>query len=139
MLYRDAVKPLELQRYHYEFWVDQPPRMVHRALLRYLRASGVGDTVVDGGDRADAAYRLRVRLMRFEQVMHRTSSGVEVELGISLYSERSGSLEWSEVYLQRQDSDGRDMHATAQAMQKALEHIFQSLAGDLAALDDKHR
>lgn len=137
VLYRDAVKPLELQRYHYEFWVDHPPRMVHRALLQYLRSAGVADAVVDGSDRTDAAHRLRIRLLKFEQVLGPESQGIEVELEISLYSESTGSVEWAGVYLQRQDSGSRDIHATARAMQKALEQIFRSLVVDLEALDSK--
>ncbi len=69
VLYSDSRQPLQLQRYHYEFWVDQPPRMVRQALAAYLRETGVADAVVDIDSRTNSAYRLGTRLLKFEQVL----------------------------------------------------------------------
>ena len=137
VLYRDIRKPLELQRYHYEFWVDQPPRMVHQALLAYLRGSGVADALQDGSQRGDVEHRLQVRLLRFERLLGGDTPQVEVELEATLYSEPAGSVRWTAAYLQRQDNNGRGMHATAQAMQKALERIFRAMVADIAGLNTK--
>jgi len=139
VLYRDMRRPLELQRYHYEFWVDQPPRMIHQTLLHYLRSSGVADTVHNDSRHADVGYRLYTRLLRFERVVGGGAPKVEFELEATLYSNRSGSALWTGVYLQRQESDGKDMHASARAMQKALERVLESLLADLAALEAKTR
>jgi len=137
VLYRDMRKPLELQRYHYEFWVDQPPRMIHQALLHYLRSSGVADTVQDDSRHAGAGYRLYTRLLRFERVVGDGAPKVEFELEATLYSNHSGSVVWTGAYLQQQESDGKDMHASARAMQEALERILETLLADLAALKVK--
>ena len=133
VLYRDMRKPLELQRYHYEFWVDQPPRMIHQTLLHYLRSSGVADTVQGDSRHADAGYGLYTRLLRFERVVGDGTPKVEFELEATLYSNRSGSALWTGVYLQQQESNGKDMHASARAMQKALEAVLESLLADLTA------
>jgi len=137
VLYRDMRRPLELQRYHYEFWIDQPPRMIHQALLHYLRSSGVADSVQDDTRNGNADYRLYTRLLRFERVVGDGTSTVELELEATLYSKRSGLPLWTGVYLQQQESDGKDMHASARAMQKALEAVLDSLLADLAAFKAK--
>jgi len=137
VLYRDMRKPLELHRYHYEFWVDQPPRMIHQALLNYLRSSGIAGTIQGDSRHADTDYRLETRLLRFERVVGDGAPKVELELESTLYSERTRSAMWTAVYLQQQESDGKDMHASTRAMQKALEHVLESLLADLAAVEAK--
>ena len=137
VLYRDMRKPLELHRYHYEFWVDQPPRMIHQALLNYLRSSGIAGTIQGDSRHADTDYRLETRLLRFERVVGDGAPKVELELEATLYSERTRSAMWTAVYLQQQESDGKDMHASTRAMQKALEHVLESLLADLAAVEAK--
>lgn len=133
VLYRDARKPLELQRYHYQYWVDQPPRMIEQALLNYLRTIAAADPVQDNSRRAAVAYRLQTRLLRFEQVLDEGAPRVELELEATLYPEPSGAALWTATYLRRVDSTGNDMHATAQAMQLALAQVFQALRADLVA------
>ncbi|HHH44775.1 MAG TPA: hypothetical protein ENK49_11610 [Gammaproteobacteria bacterium] len=135
ILYRDADRPLELHRYHYEFWVDQPPRMIHQALLHYLRSSGIADSVRDDRMHTGSGYHLRTRLLRFERVVGDGSPRAELELEASLYAGRDTAPVWTGVYLQQLASDGKDMHATTRAMQQALEAVLESLRNDLAALD----
>ena len=137
VLYRDVRRPLELQRYHYEFWVEQPPRMIHQAMLHYLRSSGIADIVQDDSRHTAADYRLYTRLLRFERVVGDGVPKVEFELEATLYSEHSGSALWTGIYLQQQESDGKDMHASTRAMQKALEAVLETLVADLATLEAK--
>ena len=139
VLYRDTRKPLELQRYHYEFWVDQPPRIVQQALANYLHQSGVVDFVDGANHRSRADYTLETRLQRFEQVIDGDRARVEVELDARLYSNGTGSILWANVYRQRQDSRDRYMHAAAEAMQVALAQIFDSLLADIGATDPDPR
>jgi ABC-type uncharacterized transport system auxiliary subunit len=134
VLYRDSRKPLEVKRYHYEFWVDQPPRMVHQALVDYLRASGVADPT-DGESRpADGNYALKAHLKRFDRVVGAGRPKVEIELQTTVYANGSGLPLWTNNYLHQQESDTGDMHATAAAMQTALANIFASMVEDLAAI-----
>jgi ABC-type uncharacterized transport system auxiliary subunit len=135
VLYRDAGKPLELQRYHYEYWVDKPPRMIRQALVQYLRHSGVADSVYDGKQPGAAEYRLQTRLLQFEQVLDAGRPQVVVELEASLYANRAGGIIWNSTYRQQQESTARHMHATAQAMRSALEKVFRSALEDLRVID----
>ena len=135
VLYRDLAKPLQLQRYHYEYWVDQPPRLVRQALLNSLRESGMADVVYAGGRHARARYRMTGRVLRFEKVLKNNQADAEFELEISVLEEDSDVPLWTKVYLQRQRSQDRSMHAAAEAMQQALASVIQQLLGDLKALD----
>lgn len=133
ILYGNRDRPLQLKRYHYEFWVDQPPRMVHQVLVSWLRASGVADSVADGDD-LSASWRLSAQLLKFEEI--RDSSGVaqvEVAMQFSLSSASSNQPLWTRDYARRQPVGGEQMYATAQAMQAALTGLFADLQADLAA------
>ena len=134
VLYRDDRKPLEVKRYHYEFWVEQPPRMVHRALVDYLRASGVAEPVRGEGRPAKAHYALKAHLKRFDRLVGAGRPKVEVELETTVYANGSGQPLWTNSYLYQQESDAGDMHATATAMQTALANILRSMVEDLAAI-----
>jgi ABC-type uncharacterized transport system auxiliary subunit len=134
VLYRDSRKPLEVKRYHYEFWVDQPPRMVHQALVDYLRASGVADPTGGGSRPANGNYALKAHLKRFDRVVGAGRPKVEIELQTTVYANGSRVPLWTNNYLHQQESDAGDMHATAAAMQIALANIFASMVEDLAAI-----
>jgi ABC-type uncharacterized transport system auxiliary subunit len=133
VIYSDRDHPLQLQRYHYEFWVDQPPRLLHQALLSYLRDSGVADTVIDTTVPATVDYRLRLRLLKFEQVLERQSADVEVALQATLSSGPAEEVLWTRTYTQRQSSGSLRIDAAASAMQVALGELFAALQADLAA------
>jgi ABC-type uncharacterized transport system auxiliary subunit len=134
VLFRDTRRPLQLQRYHYEFWVDQPPRMVRQALAAYLREAGLADNIVDFDDRTDSAWRLGMRLLKFEQVLDSHSAAVEIALEVSLRSPTSGTPLLTRVYEQRRASDGPGMHDTVSAMRAALGAVFADLQADLTAV-----
>ena len=132
IVYGESAEPLQLRRYHYEFWVDQPPRMVQQALQSWLRASGVADSVAGSEDDA-AAWRLSARLLKFDEM--RAGGGaahVEVAMQFSLSSATSNRPLWVRDYAQQRAVAGQDMAATAQAMQSALTGLFADLQADLA-------
>lgn len=135
ILYSEIKKPLELKRYHYEFWVDQPPALVQRALLGYFREAGFADRVLDGTDRSDARYRLSARLQRFEQLRDSASNQAEIDLELeaTLYATTSRAALWTQRYRMRRPVPETGMHATAAAMEGALTAILDDMARDLAA------
>ena len=133
VLYSDTRQPLQLQRYHYEFWVDQPPRMVHQALAFYLREAGVADQVVEFDTMTASAYRLGIRLLKFEQILDQGSAGVELAIQVSLSTGFPDVRLWTRVYEQSQTSTSREMHDMANAMQTALDGLFADLQADLAS------
>lgn len=135
VVYRENRRPLEVRRYHYEFWVEQPPRMVHRALLDQLGTNGVGAPLPGSRLRGHPGYTLKAHLKRFEQLVGAGLPQVEIELQASVYENGSGQPLWSNSYLRRRDSQAADMHATAAAMEICLAEILHAVVEDLAALD----
>lgn len=132
ILYSDSARPLQLQRYHYEFWADQPPRMLQQVLVSWLRATGVADSVAGDDDRA-AAWRLSAQLLKFEEVRgDNGATHVEVTMQFSLSSTDSNRPLWTREYAQQRSVSGSQMYATAQAMQAALADLFAELQTDLA-------
>lgn len=136
VLYSEKARPLQLKRYHYAFWVDQPPRLVHGKLVQYLRDSGIADRIKDSTQRDITGYRLKTQVLKFEQLRGGPAPEVIIELEASLEELPAGQVLWTSVYSQRHTSDGGDMHATAEAMQTALDQLLQDLSRDLATLQD---
>ncbi|HFD81002.1 MAG TPA: hypothetical protein ENK05_11530 [Gammaproteobacteria bacterium] len=131
VVYRSTARPLELHRYHYRFWADQPPRMVGQLLVAYLRDSGVARSVSDGRHGNATAYRLRSRLLHFEQLTGAEGNAVDVALEASLFTSRPERLVWTHRYRRRVNAAGTDMHAVAAAMEVALKGIFEAVVEDL--------
>ncbi len=131
VLYRDAGRPLELKRYHYEFWAEQPPQMIQHALLEGLRHSGVADRVESGARRPHFRYELDVTLRHFESLLEAGRSRADIELEVALRKAGSGDLVWTKVYRRQIDARPGDIHALAHAMQQGLEQIIEQLNGDL--------
>ena len=131
VLFREQDKPLQLQRYHYSFWVEQPPRMVQQVLQQYIRNSGIAKSVQsDKTALRNPAYEIRPRLLRFEQVVGNDHPDVELEMEVVFRAYGSDTV-WARVYQQRLTADGNDMHATANAMQEALGQVFSEILKDL--------
>lgn len=131
ILYRDALRPLELGRYHYEFWAEKPPQMIQLALLDTLRQSGIADRVQADGRRAHFRYQLELKVRRFEALINANSTRADVELEAVLRMAGSEGPIWTKIYRQQVDARPGDMHALADAMQQGLEQIFEQLIGDL--------
>jgi len=139
ILYRDERRPLELSRYHYEFWADQPSRMIQQALLGALRQSGVADRVESEGRHPHFRYELAVKVRHFESLLDSGRTNADVELEVGLHTVSDGNPVWIKVYRQRIMSSKGDMHALADAMQQALGKIFEQLIRDLkVAATDKN-
>ena len=45
ILYIEQEKPLELQRYHYNFWSETPANLLHNALYQGLSSSGLSQKI----------------------------------------------------------------------------------------------
>lgn len=132
VLYRESRAPLEVRRYHYQFWVEQPPRMIHQALLEYLHAGGVATPPPGSGLRGRGGYTLRTHLKRFDRLVGAGLPRVEIELQASVYENGSGQPLWTNSYLHQRESEAPDMHATAAAMQACLTTILDIMVEDLA-------
>lgn len=123
-LYSDAQMPGRLQRYHYHYWVDAPPRLVQRSLADYLRAAGIATAVVTPEDAIDARYRLRVDIERFEQRRDRDGGDVDVALSLTLSERATGAVLFQERLQGEAAVQGGDHPALAVAYRRATEDVY---------------
>jgi ABC-type uncharacterized transport system auxiliary subunit len=96
----------------------------------------VADRVVDAGGQGEAAYRLQLRLLKFEQVHGRDGTGVEVAVEATLSAQESDTMSWTRVYERSRVCAGAGMNDTASAMQAAMTELFAAMKTDLASAKD---
>jgi ABC-type uncharacterized transport system auxiliary subunit len=131
VLFRQQHKPLQLQRYHYAFWVEQPPRMIQQVLRQYIQTSGIATSVEDDkSSLRNPDYEISSKLLRFEQVVAKQHASVDLEMEV-VFRAPGSDTSWRRVYQQQLKADGDDMHAMASAMQKALGQVFSRILEDL--------
>jgi len=66
-------KPLEINRYHYHLWVQNPSLSVQDSLVKYLSQSEVAE-VIDRKNRIKESVIIGSRILRFEQIKSNTES-----------------------------------------------------------------
>lgn len=123
-LYSEARTPGRLQRYHYHYWTDAPPRLLQRALADYLRAAGIATAVVMPEDGIDARYRLRLDIERFEHVRGQNGGTVVVAARLNLSERGSGTLRLQERLEAQSAVQGGEHADLAAAYQRATQDLF---------------
>lgn len=134
MLYRDLGEPTRVRQEGYDHWVEPPPAMVERALVGYLRARNLAESVVTPEMHVKADYRLSGRVQRFERLVGEGSPRVSVELEFHLVSLEAGELLLLQSYSEEEQASGNDGSAWAAAFSDALQRVFDRLAADLPQL-----
>lgn len=130
-LYSEARTPGRLQRYHYHYWTDTPPRLLQRALADHLRAAGVADTVVMPEDGIDARYRLRLDIERFEHVRGHDSGVVAVAARLNLSESGSGTLLLQERIEAEAAVQGGEHVDLAAAYRRATQELYARIVATL--------
>ncbi len=125
-------QPLEINPYHYYYWVNAPASLVQRHLLEYLRHSGLAEEVYRYRADSPADFRLDGSLLHFERHLGKNGVTAEVELELLLRDNRRDRLLLRRHYRQRQAAGGGDMADTARAFGEALEAIYARFSRDLA-------
>ena len=134
LLYSEAAAPARVQRYHYHYWADSPPRMVQRGLADHLRAAGISQPVSSPEDGHAALHRLRVDIERFEHVRGPGNGHAEVALRVNLETRGRGPL-FQEVMHATAPVTGAEFPAVVDAYEDALGQLYRRIAQRLAALD----
>ena len=133
-LYSEAQAPERLQRYHYHYWTDTPPRLLQRSLADYLRAAGVATAVVLPEDAIDERYRLRVDIERFEHLRDRDGGEVSVGVSLTLSERGTGTLLLQERLHAEAAVQGDDHADLAAAYQRATQDVYARI---LSRLQDR--
>lgn len=134
LLYSEAAAPKRVQRYHYHYWTDSPPRLLQRGLADYLRAAGVAAPVLAAEDGQDARHRLRVDIERFEH--QRAAGGGRVEIALRLLLvDRERGLRMQETMQASAVVNGADFTAVVAAYERALADLYGRIGQRLAQLE----
>lgn len=134
VLYSDIDQPLQLQRYHYHFWSDRPPRMLQRQLGSYLKRANLARQVVDTrGFDGDVDYTVGGVIRQFEEVRAGGEVHARIALELQVTRESDGAVIFSERF-EHISGPLRDDPAQVRVelFQEALARILDEF---LAALD----
>lgn len=134
LLFSAAGSAERVQRYHYHYWADSPPRMVQRGLADHLRAARAAAPVLMTEDGQDARYRLRVDIERFEHVRGAGNGRVEVALRLTL-ADRMQGVRLQDVLHTSVPVEAGDFAAVVAAYEQALTDLYRKITQRLAAQD----
>ena len=131
ILYIEQEKPLELKRYHYNFWSETPANLLHNALYQGLSSSGLSQTISRDIKLSYADYVIDSRVVSFERIIDSGEVTVHVALDINVRSGHNKNDQWTKRYSSTQLLTTTAMHPSAKAFGKAVEEICRQLIGDL--------
>lgn len=123
LLYSEQGEPHKLQRYHYHYWVDTPPRLLQRGLADYLRSAGIAAAVVTPDDGIDERYRLRLDLVEFDHMRDKNGGKVRVGMDMVLSERAEGALLMRERLQTEAAVRGGEFSAVAAAYRQALTEL----------------
>lgn len=130
ILYIEQDHPLELKRYHYNFWSETPADLIQGALYQGLSNSGIAQRVSREVTESAADYIIDTRIVSFERVINGGSVTVRVALDISVYSGHDVSDFWSRRYTSTRAINTTAMYPSAEAFGGAVEEICTQLIND---------
>ena len=134
ILYIEKDKPLEVQRYHYNFWSDTPAELIHNALFQGLNSAAISSQLNRGLSEERADFIIDCRIVHFERLIDKHQANVRVVLDISVKSgQSSNGKRITKRYASDQSVDSMSMHDSAVAFGKALREISLHLSRDLVA------
>ena len=83
VLFTGAGQLHSMRQHDYHFWNEPPPQMLQAALISFLRAGGIAETVVTPDLRLPARFEIMGKVKRLERVLAEPS-GVHAELELAV-------------------------------------------------------
>ncbi len=127
-------QPLEVNPYHYYYWVNAPASLLQQHLLNYLRQKNLARSQHRYRSDTPADFRLESELLHFERYIRTGTAEARVELELVLRDNRSKRILLHKLYHREVKAQGAEMANTADAFGKALSAIYRQFAQDVAAL-----
>jgi len=131
ILYIEQDKPLELKRYHYNFWSETPANLLHNALYQGLSSSALAKNISRDIKVSRPDYVIDSRVVRFERVIDSGKVTIQVALDISVRSGHDVTDQWTKRYSSQQLLTTTSMHPSAEAFGQAVQDICEQLISDL--------
>ena len=131
ILYVEEDKPLELKRYHYNFWSETPANLIHGALYQAITDSGISQKVSGEVTQSRADYVIDTRIVNFERVIQGSEVTVQVALDVHVRSGSNSSRFWTKRYSSELQIATTAMYPSAEAFGQAMQVISEQLISDL--------
>ena len=114
-------------------WTDPPARMVEKALLYYLRESGLFEQAIEREGQAAARYRLSGELIALER--QSTGAAVLLTADLNLLDLRSRSVALAKRYHIAEATTDTSIDGAIEGFNRAVVRLAQDFAADIETLD----
>jgi len=131
MIFRDAGKQDQVQRYTYHLWAEAPPLSLQDLMARYLREAEIAEFVVTPTQRVRADLIISGTLFRIEHHPYDSPPNVtiDLELGIVRADRREPLL--LKRYRSTQTTSDEQISSAIPAFNRAVADIFAEFLTDL--------
>ncbi len=127
-------QPLEVNPYHYYYWVNAPASLLQQHLLDYLRLKNFARDQHRYRSDSTTDFRLDTELLQFERYIRKDGAEVHVTLELLLRDNHSKRVLLRKRYQQNIKAQSPDMVDSVSAFGKALSIIYKQFARDVTAL-----
>lgn len=130
ILYADSSTPLKLEAYHYQYWIDVPPRLIKEHMVLSLRNSNIADSIVSYDSKVKPDYIISGNIRRFEQIRG-SNPGVSVEIELQLTKAGSRVPLILKDYRAELPTPDSSMHEVVRVFSDALGNVYQQFINDI--------
>jgi len=132
LLYIEATKPLELQRYHYRYWASSPNYLIQDNLISYLRTTSIADNVYHYQSNLEADRIVSGRVLRFDRVLEGSGSSVIINMELQVSNGNINSLPLlKKQYSSSATINNKGFNNVVEAYGRALNKIYDAFISDI--------
>jgi len=131
ILYVEQVRPLEVKRYHYPYWVETPARMVGKYAHTYLSQSGITCDLLLNASSYPADIETNITIKNFERIVNQQGAQILISLQITVKNNENSKSGFSKNYVMNVEAESKSMYASVEAFGRALNQIMASFLSDL--------
>lgn len=131
LLYSEDPGHRQLQRDHYHYWVDPPPRLIQNHLVQRLRAVGLARLVLRYDIDIGADTIVSGRVERFEQLIDGEHARVIVALELQLRHPGETQPRLAANYTEEVSVTDASPDAAITGFEQALNRIIDRFVGDI--------
>lgn len=121
----------QLGAYEYHRWAEPPANSIEGSLLHVLRYSGLYRSVQSLRSNARGDFILRGHLHELDEI---TGSNLvaRVDFEVELFSQKSGTVVWSQHYNQDEQVNGKQVADVVEALNRNLQRGIEQVSAGLA-------
>lgn len=129
IIYVDSAASVELERYRYHLWHEQPGVLVARHLADYLRSAAAADLITSGRG-TTAGWIINGDLHEFMQVRGSDGNRVVISLELRLFNDRGMDSVLQQLYKESEAVNGTDITDVVAAFDRGLDRIYGRFLDD---------